>query len=202
MRDFSRLDGFLDQINQFIYSEPPSEPHVTITRQVVAQLKELGWVYPDARILDVGCGQGTALEEFRTAGADALGTAMYDEDIEVCRRSGFEVLKIDQNFMIPPIDETFDLIFSRHVLEHSFAPYFTLSEYWCLTEPGKHLYIEVPAPDTERNHQCNINHYSVLPLSAWRSLILRARFTIEKMQLIKSPGPPRDEYYAFFLTRS
>lgn len=198
MRDFSRLDSFLDQINKFIYSEPPSEPHITISKQMVAKLAEMGWVYPGARVLDVGCGQGTALAEFRAVGADVIGTAMYDEDIDVCRANGFDVLKIDQNFMIPPLDETFDLVFSRHVMEHSFAPYFTLSEYWCLTDPGKHVYIEVPAPDTPRDHQRNINHYSVLGASAWRSLIERARFVIDEEIKIKSSI---DEYYAFFLTR-
>ena len=56
----------------------------------------------------------------------------------------------------------------------------------------------IAAPDTDRNHQDNLNRYSVLGASAWKSLIERTNFIIDQQMRIKPPG---DEYYAFFLTR-
>lgn len=177
MRDFSRLDAFLDRRVADVYPETPSEPHLSITRMVIQELHRLGQIGPGGRVLDVGCGQGVALEQFRSLGLEAIGVAM-GKDVEVCRSKGFKVRDMDQNFMTLP-DGGFDLLWCRHVLEHSFAPYFTLAEYRRLTRPGGLVYVEVPAPDTSAHHELNPNHYSVLPLSSWLALFSRAGFIVE-----------------------
>ena len=76
-------------------------------------------------------------------------------------------------------DNEFDLLWCRHVLEHSIAPLFTLSEYRRVLKPGGLAYVEVPAPDTSARHETNPNHYSVLPLSAWFNLFSRVGFAVE-----------------------
>jgi Methylase involved in ubiquinone/menaquinone biosynthesis len=130
-----------------------------------------------ASVLDVGCGQGAALELFTALGLNAIGVTL-GPDVEICRRKGFDVFEMDQNFMDFP-DSSFDLLWCRHVLEHSIAPLFTLFEYRRVTKPGGLVYVEVPAPDTSAHHQRNPNHYSVLPMSSWLSLFARAGFTVE-----------------------
>jgi SAM-dependent methyltransferase len=199
-RDFGRFDAFLNKICTDVYPEPPSEPHISITRQAIGDLHLHGLIRSGMRVLDVGCGQGLALEVFRELGMDAVGITL-GADCEVCRQKGFTVLPMDQNFMTFA-DASFDLLWCRHVLEHSIAPAFTLSEYYRVTAPGGLIYIEVPAPDTSAHHEANANHYSVLPMSAWQNLFARAGLTSERGvgYNFSAPCGP-DSYWSFLLRR-
>jgi SAM-dependent methyltransferase len=200
MRDFSRLDAFLNRIGGDVYPEPPSEPHISITRQTIADMHASGLIRPGMRVLDIGCGQGLALEAFRDIGLDAVGIAL-GADCDICRQKGFVVHPMDQNFMTFA-DASFDLLWCRHVLEHSVAPAFTLSEYRRVTKPAGLIYIEVPAPDTTAHHEANVNHYCVLPLSAWQNLFARAGLTAERSVAYNFTAPcGPDSYWSFLLRR-
>jgi len=200
-RDFARFEEFLDSLVGDVYPEFPSEPHLTITRLMIHQLHKDGLIQAGAKVLDIGCGQGLALEIFRSLGMQAVGVTLGRIDLDVCRSKGFEAESMDQNFLdFSPA--SFDLLWCRHVLEHSVAPFFTLSEYRRLVKPGGLVYVEVPAPDTSAHHETNPNHYSVLPKSAWSSLMTRAGLTV--VNVVDLPfnvpcGP--DVYWAFLLRR-
>lgn len=199
-RDYSRFDKFLDTLLTDVYPEVPGEPHLTITRQTLDEFRQKGLIKAGDKVLDVGCGQGLALEIFREFGLEAIGTSL-GADVDICRAKGFDVRAMDQNFMDFP-DESFDVLWCRHVLEHSVAPLFTLSEYRRLTKPGGIIYIEVPAPDTSAHHERGPNHYSVLPLSGWVSLFSRAGLAMKRGQQHNFEvdcGP--DSYFAFTLRR-
>ncbi len=201
MRNYLRLDNFLDVITGDVYLELASEPHLTITRDMIRALHRDGFIKSGNRVLDVGCGQGLALEEFRMLGLPAVGVTL-GPDCEVCRSKGFEVLEMDQNFLEFE-DEEFDFLWCRHVLEHSVAPFFTLHEYRRLTKPNGLVYVEVPAPDTSAHHEANSNHYSVLPKSAWLNLFARAGFSLERniQHAFEAMCGP-DVYWGFLLRRT
>jgi ubiquinone/menaquinone biosynthesis C-methylase UbiE len=131
----------------------------------------------DKRILDVGCGQGVALEYFKSKGFSPIGITLNNEDLSVCKQKGYEVYEMDQSFL-DFNDEEFDFIWCRHCLEHSIFPYLTLIEFFRVLKRKGYLYIEVPAPDTSCKHQTNQNHYSVLNKSMWEELIRRTGFDI------------------------
>ncbi len=201
MRNYTRFDNFLDALVTDVYAEVPSEPHLSITRSAIKGLYRDGLIRPGARVLDIGCGQGLALEEFRRLGLEAIGITL-GPDYEVCRSKGLDVREMDQNFM-DFADASFDILWCRHILEHSVAPLFTLTEYRRVTMPNGIVYIEVPAPDTTAHHETNPNHYSVLPASAWVSLFSRAGFSVERGHEIRftvSCGP--DLYWSFLLRAS
>ncbi len=198
-RDFARFNRFLDKIAGEVYPEPPSTEHTEITRIAVKDLLQRGVIKAGDKVLDVGCGQGVALEIFGGLGLSAVGITL-GPDAAVCRDKGFDAREMDQNFMEFP-DGAFDLLWCRHVLEHSIAPLFTLDEYRRVTKPGGHVYVEVPAPDTVAHHEDNPNHYSVLPISGWLSLFRRTGFVVAQDRKIKVTVPVGADVYWSFLLR-
>ncbi len=198
MKNFERLDAFLKQVNSDIYPEPSSDIHNAITGQVLNLLIENGQLKSGARVLDIGCGQGVALEIFKQHGMPATGITL-GADLEVCLSKGFDVREMDMA-RLEFGDEKFDFIWCRHALEHSIYPFFTLAEFHRLLKDDGRLYVEVPAPDTVCHHETNPNHYSVLGLSMWRSLFHRANFTEEwakDLNFTVPAGP--DTYWSFLL---
>lgn len=193
---YRRLDAFLQTLRGDIYPEPPSPLHTSLTRQMFDELIRRYPQAAGAKVLDVGCGQGTALEMFREAGLDPLGVTL-GPDVEVCRAKGLNVLEMDFAFLDFP-DASFDLVWCRHAIEHSVFPFFTLSELHRVLKPGGVLYLEVPAPDTACRHQTNPNHYSVLGQSMWLELIRRCGFQsifVLDLNFTVAAGP--DTYWAF-----
>ena len=201
MRDYSRFDCFLNDRAGDVYPEVPSEPHLSITQSTIEDLHRDGLIGRDQRVLDVGCGQGIALEIFRQFGLRAVGVTL-GPDFATCRAKGFEVYQMDQNFM-DFADDEFDFLWCRHVLEHSVAPLFTLAEYHRVTKPDGLVYIEVPAPDTSAHHENNPNHYSVFPASSWLALFSRVGFALERSIAINFTMPcGPDTYWSYLLRRS
>ncbi|HEY8573109.1 class I SAM-dependent methyltransferase [Phenylobacterium sp.] len=194
---YRRLDAFLQRVRGEIYAEPAFDLHDKVTREMAAYLLKTAGLPPGAKVLDVGCGQGLALELFRDAGLAPVGITL-GEDLEVCRGKGLDVVEMDFSFLDFP-DESFHLVWCRHALEHSIFPYFTLAEMHRVLKPGGVLYVEVPAPDTACAHQANPNHYSVLPKSMWLELMRRTGFVEPRasdLQFKTGAGP--DLYWAFF----
>ncbi len=193
-----RFLDFLDTIAGETYPEAPSEPHQSVTGIMLEQILGSAPFPKPGRILDVGCGQGPALDFIRDRGYHAVGITINDEDLRVCREKNHEVYKMDQSFLEFP-QGTFDLVWARHCVEHSIMPFFTLQGFQRILKPGGFLYLEVPAPDTSCHHEKNVNHYSVLTRSTWQSLLKRSGF--EKIWeddfTFTVPSGP-DTYYMFF----
>lgn len=200
-RHISRLEGFFSRIKEDTYPEPPTEPHLSITRKMFDFLIKKYPLPQNARVLDIGCGQGLALELFKEKGLHPTGITLNETDASVCRNKGYDVFEMDQSFLDFE-DDTFDFVWCRHCLEHSVFPYFTLQEFFRIIGSGGYLYVEVPAPDTGCNHQNNHNHYSVLGKSMWLSLLQRAGFSVmDSIDIdFEVPAGP-DTYWAFILQK-
>lgn len=197
----ARFTEFLARLRDDVYPELPSQQHTDITRQMWERVRATVPLAPGARVLDVGCGQGLALELFRVAGLQAIGITIGQDDLAACQARGFDVAEMDQSFLEYEAG-SFDLIWCRHALEHSVAPYFTLTEFARVLAPGGALYVEVPAPETACHHELNPNHYSVLGQAAWLSLMERAGFDVVdgiRIDLQVPAGP--DMYWGFVLRK-
>jgi hypothetical protein len=55
-------------------------------------------------------------------------------------------------------------------------------EYNRVLKQGSKMYIEVPAPDCERKHEWNVNHYSILGEQQLAALLVRTGFDIVKFE--------------------
>jgi ubiquinone/menaquinone biosynthesis C-methylase UbiE len=200
LQKYARLDKFLAARIDDVYPEPPDDFHGHITKEAIVELNEKFGPINGWKVLDIGCGQGVALEIFEDYGADALGICV-GSDVQVCRNKMFHVEHMDFNFLeFEP--ESFDLVWARHVLEHSTMPFFALSEIYNVLKHGGIAYVEVPAPETTAQHHNNPNHYSCLTQYSWGSLMHRTGFTellAYKIQYQALCGP--DEWYVFYLRK-
>jgi len=195
------FENFLTRIQGETYPEHPSQIHESLTKSMIEETLKIKDLNKESVILDVGCGQGVALEVFREKGFNAIGITINQEDFDVCFQKDFQVEFMDQSFLEFPA-HWFDLIWCRHCLEHSIFPYFTLWEFQRVLKKDGLLFVEVPTADTGCHHQDNKNHYTLFPYSMWKSLFARAGFEIIKfypMKLQTMVGP--DEYWGFFLKK-
>jgi SAM-dependent methyltransferase len=118
-------------------------------------------------VLDVGCGQAFMAPLFSRHGFYWTGVTIGD-DYKSARAflSGQNmsldlVHEADMTFL-PFEDNEFDLIFARHVLEHSPFPIITLMEWHRVAKETGWLCLVAPAPHFWLSG--GRNHYSIVPL--------------------------------------
>jgi SAM-dependent methyltransferase len=159
-----------------VYAEGPSQYHEQITKDVVERFLDPLGLPRTSKILDLGCGVGYFLDAMVQRGYTAVtGLTLSQQDFQQCQSRGHRVELRDMNFL-EERDESMDMLFCRHSLEHSPFPYFTLIEYNRVLRNGGVLYVEVPQPDCPRPHETNVNHYSVMGRAMWLSLLQRTGF--------------------------
>ena len=165
-----------------IYDEGTSQMHEQLTKQVVEQYIDPLNIPKNAVILDMGSGPGYFLDEMKKREyTNVIGIGLSPGDIEICEKKGHTIKKYDISFLPQKdgyYDESVDFIFCRHALEHSPYPIFTLMEYNRVLKQGGKLYIEVPAPNCERKHEYNLNHYSILGDQQLAALLQRTGFDV------------------------
>jgi len=201
-----------------IYDEGESQFHKDLTTQVVKHYIDPLEIPKDAKILDLGCGPGFFIDEMKERGyTDVVGVTLSPGDIEICKNKGHEVKEYDLSFLPQAdgyYDESVDFIFLRHALEHSPYPIFSLMEYNRILKQGGKIYIEVPAPDCQRQHEFNLNHYSIFGSAQLAALLMRAGFKIDVFNDWKfnlnfpnqedpegEPVPVEEKYYCIVATK-
>ncbi len=166
-----------------IYDEGDSPMHKNLTKEVVAKYIDPLNLPKNAKILDMGCGPGYFLDEMKDRDyTDVVGITLSPGDIKTCTEKGHKIKSYDLSFLPQKdgyYDESVDFIFSRHALEHSPYPIFTLMEYNRILKQGAKMYIEVPQPECERLHEWNLNHYSIFGQSQLAALLVRCGFNID-----------------------
>ena len=172
-----------------IYDEGDSPMHKTLTAKVVKDYVDPLNLPKNAKILDLGCGPGYFLDEMKQRGyTDLTGVTLSPGDVQICEKNGHTIKKYDLSFLPQKdgyFDESVDFIFLRHALEHSPYPIFSLMEYNRVLKQFGKIYIEVPAPDCDRRHEYNLNHYSILGEHQLIALLQRTGFNIDKFQTIE-----------------
>ena len=198
-----------------IYDEGDSPFHKDLTAQIVTQYIDPLELAKDAHILDLGCGPGYFLDEMKTREyTNVTGVTLSPGDVKLCRDKGHTVKGYDLSFLPQKdgyYDESVDFIFLRHALEHSPYPIFSLMEYNRILKQGSKIYIEVPAPDGERRHEWNLNHYSIFGHQQLAALLNRCgfrvdmfnnlEFNLEQQDADGKPVPVKEHYYCIVATK-
>lgn len=172
-----------------IYDEGDSQFHKELTTQVAKTYIDPLNLAKDAKIIDLGCGPGYFLDEMKEREyTNVTGVTLSPGDISLCEGKGHRIAKYDLSFLPQKDgyhDESVDFIFLRHALEHSPYPIFSLMEYNRVLKQGSKIYIEVPAPDCERKHEWNLNHYSILGEQQLLALLNRTGFDVNVLNSIE-----------------
>ena len=119
---------------------------------------------------------------------DVTGVTLSPGDIELCKSKGHNIKAYDLSFLPQKdgyYDESVDFVYLRHALEHSPYPIFSLMEYNRILKQFGKIYIEVPAPDCERKHEWNLNHYSILGEQQLAALLVRTGFNIDNFEKLE-----------------
>jgi SAM-dependent methyltransferase len=166
-----------------LYDEGETELLAKLTSAVVKTYFDPLELPKDAVMLDIGCGPGYFLDEMKTREyTNVTGITLSAANAETCRAKGHAAKEFDPSFLPQSegfVDEGVDFIFLRHSLQHSPYPIFSLIEYNRLLKLNGKMYIEVPAPDNERKHEYNQNHYSILGTAQLDALLQRTGFKVE-----------------------
>jgi SAM-dependent methyltransferase len=170
---YKNFEKYLNNLKKDIYPQPFDRGHYD------AAVASIGWFleeYPNKKgnILDIGCGEGFCQGIFKTFLPSFYWYGVcLGKDFAVGKENGLNVFNNDMHFL-PFKDESFDLGFARHTLEHSPMPLIALMEWKRVIKDNGYLFLVLPHPD-----YWNLggrNHYSVLYPEQWWWLFTRAGF--------------------------
>lgn len=158
MRDYKHIDRYLNTLSVDIYPQPPDPGHTAWAKDAIDRMIPGHGI---GSALDVGCGEKNFCRTF-----------FYKHGVEWV---GIDFLRdgIDMSFLPYP-DNSFDLIFARHVLEHSPMPLITLLEWYRVSR--RFLFVILPTPEHWQVH--GRNHYYVLGEDNWWVLFHNAGWKI------------------------
>jgi SAM-dependent methyltransferase len=166
MRDYTRFDKYVNNLSQDVYAQPIDDGHMKMGVQAIQTLAAI----PEGirNVLDIGCGQGAFRGVFEGKNLEWTGVTI-GEDYAVCEKLGLPVYNFDMTFLGLP-DNSYDLVFARHVLEHSPFPVITLMEWRRVCRGWLALVAPAPAYWGIQGR----NHYSVLDMPRLKWLLSRA----------------------------
>jgi SAM-dependent methyltransferase len=170
MRNYDNFDRYITSLYSDVYPQPEDPGHTGLARKVIDHW--MSKMTTCHSVLDCGCGTGFCQEMFERWGIGYYGIAL-GEDVVVAQEKGRNVSKMDFSF-IDSADNSFDMIFARHALEHSPFPLLTLMEWNRVARNW--LGIVVPAPEWYTYK--GLNHYSVMNQEQIEVLLDRAGWHI------------------------
>lgn len=155
MRNWNNLDNYYKELLDDIYYQTDSEGHTEMSSEFIHRFlsPKLG---VGVRVLDLGCGTGFIQSMIEERGAYYEGITWNIQEAKEARDKGRNVGMMDFNFL-EFNDNKFDILLSRHSLEHSPFPVLTLMEWHRVS--SHLLALVMPNPD----HYTTVgrNHYSV-----------------------------------------
>jgi SAM-dependent methyltransferase len=129
------------------------------------------------RILDVGCSDGYMVKIFKDSGKDAVGINdfLYPTDNLFIEEYNLQVYEMDMHCMDFE-DGSFDAVWCRHTIEHSFAPLQVLYEISRVLKDNGYLFAVLPPPpDPQEPYE---GHWHQIPQYQFRYLLELCNFHV------------------------
>lgn len=96
-----------------------------------------------SKFLEIGCGRGDFLEAFNDMGLDCYGVDLSDHSIK--NGKGLKVTCLDISTQrLPYEDSTFDVVYSKSLLEHLNSPAHLMAETSRVLKPGGRVIMLTP----------------------------------------------------------
>ncbi len=184
-------------------SEPETDHHRRIIDKVWEEIVKPA-LAPESSILDIGAGSGYALEIFAREGHVPIGINYVPEDADACRKRGklnLTCLEREMHDLPGYFGGKADLVWARHVLEHSPFPMLALREFKRVLKPRGLLYVEVPAGGTDCHHEVNPSHFSIFSQEAWSWLLRRSGFEVLEGRQLSFRTLAGDDVYYLWLCK-
>jgi SAM-dependent methyltransferase len=112
-------------------------------KKAMGQLRSAMELCEARSVLDVGCSLGYVIEAGKRLGLEAAGTDLSEYAVRVCRERGHRA-EVGELVRLPFRDAEFDIVFMKHVLEHTPEPMRALAEVRRVMRPGGVVVILVP----------------------------------------------------------
>ncbi|KKN62761.1 hypothetical protein LCGC14_0508800 [marine sediment metagenome] len=159
---YKHFDAYLSELAQDIYPQPEDAGHRAWAEDAINRYYETAAKESTKNVLDIGCAAGFCKPLFAQVGLHDWTGVTRGEDYAIAKAVGLNVHEADMTFLPFP-DNSFDLLFARHVLEHSPFPLITLMEWQRVSI--KWLYLIAPAPEywtyAGRNHYSMMNNVQI-----------------------------------------
>lgn len=172
MGKYDYFQRYLDNLKRDVYPQPEDPGHKQWVEELLEELKVRVNTSGMTYVLDVGCGQAFVEPMLQNLGWNYVGVTLGN-DAKVARKLGHNVSQMDYHFLLWD-DETFEIIFSRHSLEHSPMPLLALMEWYRVSKK----YLVLVLPDPAYWGWAGRNHYSVLHLDQAKFLLDRSGWNI------------------------
>ena len=197
MTDYTHFRQHLETLRKTVYLEPQVDYHERLIDSAFDAFVKKGSF---TNVLDVGFGTGYSLKKFKELGIKATGITLDDKEQKAQDFLGYDVHLMDMAFL-DFANESFNLVWCRHTLEHSVMPMIALMEFHRVLKDGGNLYIEVP--QDESVHVDNPNHYSMLSDRSWQALMRKAGFRLLfRGQFVIHLEGFVDIYWNYWLTKN
>ena len=128
------------------------------------------------KLLDVGCGRGEFLQGFINCGLKGYGLDQFDTAKKYSPKALIKVINLEKE-KFPYVDNTFDVVFSKSVLEHFYRPEEIIKEFYRVLKPNG--IIITMCPDWYYNYRIyfeDFTHRTPFMKSSLRDLKLMSGF--------------------------
>lgn len=124
---YALFDKFFPTCGMLDYTEGIYHGDATVAYEQ-AQLNQIRYVLDEVhcaagtRVLDVGCGNGTLLDEVRMRGAAGVGITVSPEQVALCRKRGLDARLLDYKDIGRELTHQFDAVVANGPIEHFVLP--------------------------------------------------------------------------------